>query len=45
MVDDDQVDDLEAEKPRWVKLNSVRAEDLQICGEEVLQVAHELAQL
>lgn len=45
MVDDDQVDDLEAEKPRWVKLNSVRAGDLQICGEEILQVAHALAQL
>jgi 8-oxo-dGTP diphosphatase len=45
IVNDDRVDDLEAEKPRWVKLNSVHAEDFQICGEKILQVAHELAQL
>jgi ADP-ribose pyrophosphatase YjhB (NUDIX family) len=44
MTDDDRVDDLEAEKPRWIKLDSVRAEDLQICGEKILQLAHELAQ-
>jgi hypothetical protein len=36
---------LEAEKPRWTKLNSVRAKDFQICGEKILQLAHELAQL
>jgi hypothetical protein len=45
MVDDDQVNDAEAEKPRWMKLNSVHAEDFQICGEKILQWAHELAQL
>jgi ADP-ribose pyrophosphatase YjhB (NUDIX family) len=45
MVDDDQVDDPEAEKPRWVNLNSVRAENLQICGEKILEWAHELARL
>jgi ADP-ribose pyrophosphatase YjhB (NUDIX family) len=45
LVDDDRVDDLEAEKPRWIRLNSVRPEDFQICGEEILQLAHELAQL
>jgi 8-oxo-dGTP pyrophosphatase MutT (NUDIX family) len=44
LVKDDQVDDLEAEKPRWMALNDVRAEDLQICGEEILQLARELAQ-
>ena len=45
MVDDDRVDDLEAENPRWIKLNSVRAKDFQICGEKILQLAHELTQL
>jgi ADP-ribose pyrophosphatase YjhB (NUDIX family) len=42
MVDDDQVDDVEAEKPRWMKLNSIRAEDFQACGKEILQLAHKL---
>jgi 8-oxo-dGTP pyrophosphatase MutT (NUDIX family) len=44
LVGDDQVNDLEAEKPRWIKLSSVRTEDFQICGEKILQLAHELAQ-
>ena len=44
MVADEQVNDLEAEKPRWVKLNSIRAEDFQACGEAILQLAHKLAQ-
>ena len=43
MVDDERVDDLEAEKPRWIKLDSVRAEDIQICGKEILQLAQELS--
>jgi ADP-ribose pyrophosphatase YjhB (NUDIX family) len=42
LVDDDRVDDLEAEEPRWTKLNSVRAEDFQICGEKILQVVREI---
>jgi ADP-ribose pyrophosphatase YjhB (NUDIX family) len=45
MVDDDQVDDVEAEKPRWIALNDMRAESVQICGEKILQLARELAQL
>jgi 8-oxo-dGTP pyrophosphatase MutT (NUDIX family) len=44
MVDDDQVDDLEAEKPRWIALNDVRAENVQMCGEKILQLARELAE-
>ena len=39
MVSDNQVNDLEAEKPRWVPLGSVSAKDFQACGDEVLQAA------
>lgn len=45
LVDDDRVDDLEAEKPRWIELTSVRPDDFQICGERILQLAHEMARL
>ena len=43
MVGDDRVNDLEAEKPRWVPLGSVSAKDLQACGSEVLQAAREIS--
>ena len=43
LADDDQVNDLEAEKPRWVPLGSVSAQDLQACGEEVIQTACEIS--
>ena len=43
MVDDNRVNDLEAEKPRWVVLEDVSARDFQICGDEVIQTAREIS--
>jgi ADP-ribose pyrophosphatase YjhB (NUDIX family) len=43
MVKDDRVNDLEAEKPRWVPLGSVSAKDFQACGDEVVRTAREIS--
>lgn len=38
LVDDSQVDDEEAEKPRWVDKSSLQAEDFNSHGEVILEI-------
>lgn len=42
VVDDDHVDDNESEKPRWVDWHSLRAEDFQSFGAELMPLIHQL---
>lgn len=38
LIDDDQIEDDEAETARWVDPSSLSVEDFQICGEEILEL-------
>ncbi len=38
LIADDQVDDASAERPRWVAIQGLRAEDFQVDSEEVLRL-------
>jgi 8-oxo-dGTP pyrophosphatase MutT (NUDIX family) len=42
LVDDDQVDDDESEKPRWVNWHNLHAEDFQSFGPELMSLVHQL---
>jgi 8-oxo-dGTP pyrophosphatase MutT (NUDIX family) len=36
LIADEQVNDIEAEKPRWIEIKALRAADFQTAGEEIL---------
>jgi 8-oxo-dGTP pyrophosphatase MutT (NUDIX family) len=40
LIDDDQIEDDEAETPRWIDPSSLSAEDFQICGEKILRLLY-----
>jgi nucleoside triphosphatase len=40
LVDDDQVDDGEVEKPRWIDWKNLQAEDFHAHGETILEIIH-----
>jgi len=42
LVDDDQVDDEEAEKPRWIDTQSLEKEDFQNHGEMIRELLQNL---
>ena len=43
LLHDDKVDDESAEKPRWVDIRSLQAQDFQIHGEAILELCRETA--
>ena len=40
LIEDDQVDDFAAEKPRWVEIASLHPSDFQINGDAILEICN-----
>ena len=38
LIDDDQVDDFAAERPRWVEISSLQPQDFQMHGDAILAI-------
>ena len=43
LIADDLVDDEESKKPRWIEIASVRPQDVQWFGEEIVEQLHRIA--